>query len=73
MRGLPERQVSVDIRATFQYRYVPLRSGQAMTTIPDIQLHAHSERLRGKVVLITGEKDVLRHSLFALSLPPLDW
>lgn len=44
-----------------------------MTTIPDIQLHAHSERLRGKVVLITGEKDVLRHSLFALSLPPLDW
>ncbi|KAF9645486.1 NAD(P)-binding protein [Thelephora ganbajun] len=25
-----------------------------MTTIPDVQLYAHSERLKGKVVLITG-------------------
>lgn len=34
-----------------------------MTTIPDVQLYAHTETLQGKVVLITGEKDVLRRPL----------
>ena len=34
-----------------------------MTTILDAQLYAHSERLVGKVVLITGERDVPRRVL----------
>ena len=34
-----------------------------MTTIPDVQLCAHSKRLEGKVVLITGEKDVPQRPL----------
>ena len=29
-----------------------------MTTIPDVQLYAHTERLQDKVVVITGEEDV---------------
>lgn len=29
-----------------------------MTTIPDVQLHTHNERLHGKVVLITGRTDM---------------
>jgi len=35
-----------------------------MTTILDVQLYAHSERLVGKVVLITGEEDVPRRGPF---------
>ena len=35
-----------------------------MTTILDVQLFAHNDRLRGKVVLITGEGDVLQRVLF---------
>jgi len=30
-----------------------------MTTIFDAQLYTHTERLQGKVVLITGEEDTL--------------
>ena len=40
-----------------------------MTTIPDVQLYAHTERLRNKVVLITGKKDVLWPALLVFSSP----
>jgi len=40
-----------------------------MTTILDVQLYAHTEKLQGKVVLITGEKDVPRHIFSAFSSP----
>lgn len=45
-----------------------------MTTILDTQLYAHTERLQGKVVLITGERDVpwlSAHSLRLLISPSL--
>lgn len=38
-----------------------------MTTIPDVQLYTHAERLEGKVVLITGEGDVPWRTLSVLS------
>jgi len=37
-----------------------------MTTILDDQLYTHSERLVGKVVLITGEKDAPQRVLFPI-------
>jgi len=40
-----------------------------MTTITDVQLYTHTERLRGKVVLITGEGDVPRRTLSAFLCP----
>jgi len=40
-----------------------------MTTIPDVQLYAHAERLQGKVVLITGEGDVLWRTLSVFLSP----
>lgn len=40
-----------------------------MTTIPDVQLYAHSERLEGKVVLITGKRDVPRCAPLAFPSP----
>ena len=40
-----------------------------MTTILDDQLYVYSERLKGKVVLITGEKYVLRYALLVFSFP----
>jgi len=40
-----------------------------MTTIPDVQLYAHAESLQGKVVLITGEGDVPRHTLSVFLSP----
>jgi len=60
-------------RSAQQYKseleHIPLRSGFTMTTIPDVQLYAHSERVEGKVVLITGEKDVLRRAPLVFSFP----
>lgn len=40
-----------------------------MTTITDVQLYAHTERLQNKVVLITGESDVPWLTLLAFSSP----
>ena len=40
-----------------------------MTTIPDLQLYAHSKRLEGKVVLITGEKDAPQCALPIVLFP----
>lgn len=52
-RELPDGG-SAHIRAGFEHLGVHPKSGYAMTTIPDAQLYAHSGRLHGKVVLITG-------------------
>lgn len=58
-----------DIRASVYHMH--LRSGYPMTTIPDTKLYAHSARLQGKVVLITGKGDWSLRALFIFSFQSL--